>query len=276
MVKQKVIKLLDGRNTLLQIVGPRALRLAPLSPGEEVINEEGKLIGVNYGDNEIVVGIGETIKIDKDVYKVSDMIRSNDPESSGYQLVIHTLTRSSNLIMPFLGNSRQFFRWGKNFCNCFIGTEEHGDYGSSIYLLYRWDGTKKFVEFEEEIQSHPWFAGSYEPDKHHSMYEFCIPDGNTDITAVLKGQYSQISSEGKEQILNFHGHGKDHRMAKIFRRDPILREQMIRELSIKTRVEIPEDAELLSKFVIDDEMYLDKFRIKDGRTTDTEDKEEVW
>lgn len=275
MVKQKVIKLLDGRNALLQIIGPRALRLAPLSPGEEVIDEDGTLISVNFGENEIAATVGETIKMDKDTYKIDKIIRSNDPGASGYQLIIHTLTKSSNLIMPFLGKSRQFFRWGDNFCNCFIGTEEAGDYGSSIYLLYRWDGTKRFVEFEESIQSHPWYTGSWEPDKHHSMYEFCIPEGDKDINAVIKGKYSHISVTGKEQILKFHGHNDEHKMAQIFRRDPVLREKMIRDLSIKTRVEMPEDAELLSKFVIDQEMYLEKFRIKDGASAET-DAEEIW
>lgn len=275
MVKQKTIKIDDGRTILLQALGPRTLRLAPLSPEEEKVDEDGNLVSVIYGDNKIVAIAGETIKIDKDVYKIDKIIRSTDPSSTGYHLVIHTLNKSSQLIMPSLGKTRQFFRWGKNFCNCFIGTEENGDYGSSMYLLYRWDGTKRFVEFEEAMVQHPWYTGKWEPDEHHTMYEFCIPKGDSDIETIIRGNYSQISVSGKEQILKFHGHDSDSKMARIFRRDPILREQIIRDLSIDSRVEMPSDAELLSRFDIEQEMYLNKFRIQNAKRTD-KDTEEIW
>jgi len=112
MVKQTIIKMLDGRNVLLQIMGPRALRIAPLSPGEEMVNDNGELLGIRYGDNEIAAIVGSTIKMDKEVYKIDKIIRSTDLSAPGYQLIVHTLNKSSQLIMPFLGMNRQFFRWG--------------------------------------------------------------------------------------------------------------------------------------------------------------------
>ena len=263
MVKQKVHKLSDGRNLLLQITNPRSIRLAPLSPDNE-ITEDGTIIGIEYPKDNFSVAVNGTVEVDNSgKYKISKIERSEDPTSSGYQLIIHQLTKSSQLIMPMLGGNRQFYRWNKNFCNCFIGTEFIGDYGSSIYLLYRWEGSKSFTEFEESLSSHSWYTGSWEPDKYHSMYEFCIPTGNTDIEEVISGNYSYISISGKERILAFHGSTDESKLAKILRRDPELREELITELSLKDRVQLPEDAELFSAFIIENEIYLDKYVILD-------------
>ena len=50
MVKQKVLKLLDGRNVLLQVLDPRVLRIAPLSGTGEELDDDGNLIAVNYAE----------------------------------------------------------------------------------------------------------------------------------------------------------------------------------------------------------------------------------
>lgn len=272
MVKQKVLKLLDGRNVLLQVLDPRVLRIAPLSGTGEELDDDGNLIAVNYAE-EASFKVGNCVEFTKgDKYKIDKIIRSDAADTPGYHLFIHSLTKSSQLIMPFLGAQRHFFRWNKSFCNCFIGTESSGDYGASIYLLYRWDSGKDFRGFESELISHEWYTGSWEPDKYHTMYEFCIPDGHEDINKIIKGKYSHVSVSGKEQILNFHNADDESRLAKILRRDEKLRREMSEDLI----VDIPKDNELLSAFKVEEEMYLEKYSIKDERRTEETGSQEIW
>lgn len=273
MVKQRTVKLLDGRNLLLQVLSSRVLRLAPLNPEEEEINEKGELIGISYGE-EYSVRVGECVEFDKRKYKINGIVRSDKVNESGYHLVVHSLTKSSQLVLPFLGKGRHFYRWNKNFCNCFIGREETGDYGSSIYLLYQWDGSKAFTEFEEALKNHPWYAGREEPDKYHTMYEFCIPDDQSDLQKIIQGQYSHISDSSKERILKFHGANTDSKLSKILNRDDGLR----RALERKYEIVVPEGCEVFSSFYIEEEMYLNKYKIQDVTRTESAENpgQEVW
>ena len=272
MVKQKVLKLLDGRNVLLQVLDPRVLRTAPLRGSGEELDNDGNITALNYSE-ETRFEVAKCVEFAKgDKYKIDKIVRNKIEDNPGYHLFIHSLTKSSQFIMPFLGSNRQFFRWNKSFCNCFIGTEASEDYGSSIYLLYRWDSGKDFRGFESELINHEWYTGSWEPDKYHTMYEFCIPDSHEDINNIIKGNYSHVSVFGKEQILNFHNANDDSRLAKILRRDGELRRQMSEDLI----VDIPKDNELLSSFEVKEEIYLEKYRIKDERRTEGEIDPELW
>jgi|TARA_B110000908_G_C10254821_1_gene454664 hypothetical protein len=272
----RTIKLLDDTAVTLQRLDPRRIRLFPLSPGEEIKDVDGTINSVDYGNGDFSITIGSVIEVGrKSKYKVDSIQKVEGTSLDGYYLIINTLTRSSQLIMPFLGNTRKAYAWGKNFSNCFIGTEKKGDYALSIYLLYRWEPDIDFVKFEKEMLSHDWYISQTDPDLQHVMYEFKIPDGHEDISRIIKGEYSLISPKGKTQILKFHGAPADGRLAKVFSKDLTLREELIIELSETERVQLPYNAELMSTFTPEKEVYLEKYRITIKKNSD-DAVNQVW
>jgi hypothetical protein len=121
----RTIKLLDDTAVTLQRLDPRRIRLFPLSPGEEIKDVDGTINSVDYGNGDFSITIGSVIEVGrKSKYKVDSIQKVEGTSLDGYYLIINTLTRSSQLIMPFLGNTRKAYAWGKNFSNCFIGTEK--------------------------------------------------------------------------------------------------------------------------------------------------------
>lgn len=272
----RTIELLDERFLSLEKQDARRIRLTPLSPEEEIKDDDGTLIGIDYGDGDFSITVGSVITVEKkSKYKIDKILKMEGVSVPGYYLIMHTLTKSFQLIMPFLGGTRKSYRWRNNFCNCFIGKESDGDYASSIYLLYQWVSDMEYIKFEKGLMQHKWYVGTENPDKHHIMYEFALPKEHEDIAKILKGDYSLISPKGKAQILKFNAAGADSKLAKVFNKDSELREKLIIELSETERIQLPHNAELMSTFTPEKEMYLEKYRITDKKDSD-DAVDEVW
>lgn len=217
--------------------------------------EKGAIIQLDYGD-EYVISTSKNIILNKQKYKIQEIEKSN----KGYILYMYeTITKSTNFIMPFLGGTRDYYRFKNEFINCYIGTEQSGDYGNYIYLLYRFSGSLEFVQFEERLQNHPYFEESYEVDNYQTMYVFNIPqDYMEDIQLILDGKYSKIQPETKENILRFNQSRTNSILEKILFRDPSWKA----ELENKLKASLPDDAELYSIFNVEEEIFREKYKIE--------------
>lgn len=224
---------------------------------------ENTISGLNYyGELDIDINAVLTLK-EKHKYKILEIVKesTNGFAGPGYYLYIQPqgLSRSSTFIMPFIGHTQQDLRYNNEFINCFIGTEADGDYGSNIYLLYRYSGTLEFARFEDQLLNHPLYEETIEVDKFQTLYSFRIPeDKKDDIDKIIKGQYSKISENSKQRILDFNS--DNHPNSTLHQ---ILYKSRERRIKMEYDYDciIPEDNELLSPFDPEKEIFMNRYII---------------
>ena len=130
--------------------------------------------------------------------------------------------KSLKFISPILGLDREgnrvkgityenFFQNPKrpelgNFLNVFIGDDVF-NIEDKVLLLYKFSGQKSFLEFEEWVQSHPLYEGTYDPDRTHVMFIFSIPEKvKEDYEHIKKGEYSKVSRFYLDLCISFLEH----------------------------------------------------------------------
>lgn len=261
----KIIPIKDG-NLCISVRNPRLIVISPPKPEYEVRDSESRLIGLNCcGD--FTIQEGEILTLGKQKYKIQEITRESSQASdgAGYYLHVHKkLSKTSNFLLPLLGSNRNAYRWTQNFANSYIGLENDGDYGDSLYLLYRYDGTKLFAEFEADIKEHPWYEQTIDTDPYHVLFKFNFPEEvKEEVNLIINGKYSKISEQLKTRILDFHLSGKDRPLGQILYKSPQRKKALEEELGGK----IPEDLDLLDAFKSEDEVFMSKYIISDGRTS---------
>ena len=145
--------------------------------------------------------------------------------------------------------------------NTFIGSEEYDGYDNHIFLLYRYTGNPRFIEYEDYLEHTSLFVAKYDPDKYHVMFIFNVPSAYQEVYDLFKkGKYSKFPQLYKIRILDFHNiNSEEHKVAKVLYRHPDLRE----DLEERLNVNLPKDSEVSSVPNLDIEIYFDSMKIKD-------------
>ena len=251
----------SGKTIKIAALNARTIKITPLSKLAE-IRENGELVGLDY-DDEFGVKPNSVFTLNKHKYKinrVSKVTNSKQYAGPGYYLHIAELNKSAMFIMPLLGQNREYFRWDKEFVNCFMGTEDEGCI-NTIRLWYRYPGTVEMEKFEQKLMKHTNYMGQENVDKYHVMYEFSVSMSDMpDYHKLVGGKYSRITDESKERILEFHGSSNGSPLGKILNRDPTRRKKMEKDLDVK----IDKDAELHDPFYEEDELFQNSYRIEDS------------
>lgn len=130
--------------------------------------------------------------------------RNNRQRSYSYILPLLSLHREDILIDKF-GQ----YTSDKEYCmllNCFIKDENHPNLNNHIFLLYKFYGSREFVQFEKQLQDHPYYLNMYDPYSNMVMFIFEVPPVvENDYKLLIKGKYSKISPSTKDKIVDFHG-----------------------------------------------------------------------
>lgn len=149
----------------------------------------------------------------------------------------------------------------ENLLNTFLYSQDHPKYKEHVYLLYKFSGARKFLEYENYLENHELFEFSYDPDKHHVLFCFKIPPEHKDVYKhFVKGRYSKFPQDYKVSLFKFHGiKNPTHRVAQVLFKHPDLRE----EWEDKLGVVISEDAEVSSPPDKNLETYQDKHKYVD-------------
>ena len=258
MVSQRINCEKSGKTVVLMAQSARRLQLSPIYKNGEVY-ENGELVGMDF-DGDFSIKVGEVAVIGRQKYKinkVSKIMSTNGAHITGYYLHIAELNKSSMFIMPFLGYKRDYFRWDKEFVNCFVGTEDEGsDY--TIYLWYKYTGSVEMEALEAKLKGHSNFEKIIDVDHYHVLYKFSVPERYLDdYMLILEGKYSLISEEAKERILDFHSSSRERPLGKILYKDPERRKLMEKEL----QTTIPEELDLYDPFYEKDEVFFNSYRI---------------
>jgi len=258
----------NGVDIRMEALSTRLISVHPVAAKYEVSDEKGKLVGLDYG-GDYAISKGDVITVGKQKYKISE-VKKSSRTTTGYELyTFRKITTTGTFLMPFLGNNRNYWRWSVEFTNAFIGDEVKHD-GTELYLLYRFSGAKSFADFEMTIEGRRDFIGSTEPDKYHSMYKFKIPEKYAeDVALIMEGKYSQISNQAKVRIMEFHNSNRTKAIGQILYKSVERKAKIESDLGAK----LADDAELLDTYVLDQEIYKNKFKIEseDGCSTGNSD-----
>lgn len=261
-MNNEIISLSNGSTVTLQVENARMIVLNPMLNSVERRDDDDNIFELNYID-EINFAIDKELNIKKQIYKPR-IIRKieNSNVRSGYYLFTHEINKSTNFIMPLLAPTseatREHYRWN-DFCNCFVGSEQDADWGEYIYLLYRFNPSKEFFNLEQYFDKRVDFIEKFLVDDFHALYKFKVSDNiKEDYDFILKGDYSKISDISKEKILRFHFLPNDSPTYKILHKCDTRR----KDIESKLEVKLPNDIELYDKFKVDNEIYLESYKIK--------------
>ena len=188
-------------------------------------------------------------------YKVNKIDRIILGGRLQYVISVADTTKSSMFIMPMLGGTRHLFMYDTLFMNCFIGTEK---YNNCIALLYRFSGSTLFLKFEKALKQFRGFVDMYDPSPYFVMFVFKVPPTCVkNYKLILKGKYSEVDTDYKAKLLEFHGYDIHGELAQILFKSEKRRLGMEKALKEK----INPKAELYSKMDIEDEMFNPKIYI---------------
>tara|TARA_R110002111_G_scaffold256633_2_gene323905 strand:- start:61 stop:534 length:474 start_codon:yes stop_codon:yes gene_type:complete len=131
--------------------------------------------------------------------------------------------------------------------NAFLG---HKDNVDKIVLLYRWSSDPLFSKFEQALKKFEAFDSSFDPDPHHVVFIFKIPDKHKQNYEQLKmSKYSRMDDLYKLKILDFHDMEIDQTLGQILFRASERRLDLENKLDAK----IDKQSELLSVLNMDKE-----------------------
>lgn len=153
--------------------------------------------------------------------------------------------KSSYFILPMLG--WQVADLSEKFINCYIGDIDKPEYDDKILLLFKYSGILKDLDFEKLLFSHPYFIDTYDPNKGLVMYVFNIGELlKEDMDKFKSGKYSKLSNELKSIICK--GRQSNEKIVKACYPTQFDRNALKRELenSLNMKIDLPEDAEILS------------------------------
>ena len=152
--------------------------------------------------------------------------------------------------MPMLGGNKHLYFYNQYLINCFLGTKENGE--GSIILLYRWSKGPLFLKFEGAVKKFRNFVEAIDVSKEFVLYKFDIPTKyRKDYKTFIKGKYSELSTNYKNQILKFHKADINSQISQILYKGEKRKNRLEHSLGI----ELDSDAELFSIIDMDLELF---------------------
>jgi len=189
------------------------------------------------------IKLGDVIDVDGITYTVNKIRQS----SNTFFCVQEKATKTSQFIMPVLGEDYAHFDFENSFYNSYLSDDYH-----SIYLVYKFTNSEKYLKLEEKLQTHPYFEEIIDPNPELVVIKLGInPMFWKDIEKVMKGKYTEISTTLKAKICIFHGFSTKSKVYRMLYRDKTLREEMSQEYGF----EIGEEYELMSKPILEEELW---------------------
>jgi len=199
---------------------------------------------------------GETIKINNESFKVSDIKFKKNEHFSKVFLYSSTLNKSSNFVLPFILKTRNEISWDKYFMNCYIGKEGENDYGKHIYIHLRYKPVTELEIIEKNLIENENFLDCRDIDKQYMLFKFKVPeDLKEDLDLLIQGKYSKISDYAKSRICYFHNAKEESQIFKVLNKKESLRLELENQLGEK----IDENAELISVFEENQETFLKSY-----------------
>jgi len=157
----------------------------------------------------------------------------------------------------------------EHLVNVFLGDVEYPKLNNHLFLLYRFNGSIAFTEFEDEFETFPSFVKSYDPDKYHVMKVIDIPkDMQSNYDAFKKSMYSKLSDNYKKVIIKHWRIKEDHKLSGVLYKKEFVYKAMEDKIndgvSYRSHVTIDRNQEASSVLDMDKEMYNPGFKVNDA------------
>ena len=167
--------------------------------------------------------------------------------------------KSYTYILPML--STQFDVVKANLVNTYIGSDEFTAYDNHIYLLYKYLGNPRFIEYEDYLEHTNLFEAKYDPDKQHVMFIFKVPKQYQAVYDLFKqGKYSEFPEDYKLLIFKFHRiTDENHKVAKVLYKHVDLKE----ELEDRLAMILPNESEVSSIPDLNIEIYTEEMKVEE-------------
>lgn len=251
MLKSDIIELSNGKRLEIQPLDASRMMIdvSAIAFLETTKDSELNIISVSF-EGKHTISINDEIETVvgsvKTRYKIIDFSLSSDKTV----LVLSTSipTKTSTYLLPLLGKTKQQLYIGTYFVNSYMSKDK-----KHIGLLYRFTGTDKFKEFENQLISDKFCVKHIEYDPYHVLYIFRIQSEFTeDVRRFFDGKYSEFSDKTKKLIIDFHKVPKNSLTQQILYKSEALRKKIEDELG----VDLPDELELLSKPIEEEEILL--------------------
>jgi hypothetical protein len=215
-----------------------------------VRGDEDKIISIDIpGVAQVSLGNVMSISNHKIKFKINSIESKDTTGLPIYELAMANRTKASLFILPMLPGNRQSYYYNTLFLNCFVSTE---DEDTIIALLFRFSGIKGFIALEGSLKKLKTFISSKDPTKNTVMFVFKVPERHSEnYKRFLNGRYSEMDSQYKHRVLEFHNSPIDGVIGQILFKDEERRAQLEEAIG----QDLPENAELLSTPNISQETY---------------------
>lgn len=173
--------------------------------------------------------------------------------------------KSSSYLLPMLGKKALDFRSDFfptcQFRSLFIGDKTHDTFQENkLLLLYKFSAREDFIKFEGFLENIDNYLGKYEPDRHHTMYVYDIPNKwLKDFNRFKEWKPSEFSKEYKDKITEFYNLSTSHPLYQTIHK----KEEKYLELEKVLNTKVPRDLEASSSPYWEIEYYSEIFKVVD-------------
>jgi len=194
-------------------------------------------------EGDFSITLGQTIVVENNNYVINLIKRVHNY----FYCFQEKITKTSQFIMPVLGQNYAYFNFNDNFYNCYI-SENYRE----LYLVYKFKESSEYLELEEKLINHSNFIEIIDPNPETVVIKMSIPQMFwKDVKLIMKGKYSEISPTLKSKICIFHKFHVNSRTYKVLYRHKGLKEELETELACN----IPEEIDLVTKPILKEEVW---------------------
>jgi len=173
--------------------------------------------------------------------------------------------KCTSYLLPMLGRKATDFKSAyfptSQFRSLFIGDKTHDTFNEDkLLLLYKFSGREEFIKFEGFLENTDCYLGKYEPDKHHTMYVYEIPDKwLKDFNKFKEWKPSEFTNEYKAHIVQFYDLATSHPLYQTIHK----KEERYLQLEKEYDIKIPRDLEASPAPYWEIEYYSKEFKVID-------------
>lgn len=172
-------------------------------------------------------------------------------------------------MLPCLGIN--IVPYKSSIVNAFIGDDDYPKLDSHLFVLYRFSGDRKFIEFEDDLEENPLYVMSYDPEKEFVMKVFKIPENfKKDLDTFKNSKYSELTLDLKTKIVAFHNLSPEHPLIDVLYKREAAFKRLEAELNKYPGVsEIKVDRNLEASGLLDmtREVYSSRYKTNSGFST---------
>lgn len=193
--------------------------------------KNGAIYEIQSTDHPLTYTTGQIVTVAKSKQKVNIIQKlSHEGVPLGYYLSVANKTDSSIFVTPLILPAEFKFKWEELFVNTFVSTPDNE---RCVAILFRFLGTKAFVNYENAIRGLPEYSYTVDVDHHHVMYVFNITDEISEsYDKFILGKYSELSPIVKLKILSFNGFDSHGHTGQILYKSSQLKDKIEEELDV--------------------------------------------